>query len=166
MQGLALGVLPVESLAHQLTAFISVAAAGMAGGFLSDLYRLLRMEYRRWSGLVDGLFWLVAGPAMLLLLTLANWASLRFYLFVALGLGYFLYRQLFSSVVTWLLMEGSRWLGASLRGVASVGMGAARWPATRLARAVAVRRGGGVGTFGRRPPLLWQSGWGRGGGRR
>lgn len=146
----------MESLAHQLAAFLAVAAAGGAGGLLFDLYRLLRREFRRWSGLVDGLFWLVAGPTMLLLITLANWASLRFYLIVALGLGFFLYTQLLSPLVTWVLLEGSRWLGTGVRSVASLGLTAARWPATRLARRATLRP---VSGGSRRAPLLWQTGW-------
>ncbi|BAS29398.1 spore cortex biosynthesis protein YabQ [Limnochorda pilosa] len=157
-------MLPVESLAHQLMSFLAVAGAGMAGGFLFDLYRLLRMEFRRWSAVVDGLFWLVAGPSMMLLLTLANWASLRLYLFVAAGLGFFLYVQLVSPLVTWVLLEGSAWVGAVFRQMAALGAGAARWPATRVARLAALRWAGPSGPRARRAPLLWQSGWvGRGG---
>jgi len=107
----------VESLAQQLAAFFAVTAAGGAGGLLFDLYRFLRREVPRWGGLVDGLFWLVAGPTMLLLITLANWASLRFYLVVALGLGFFLYAQLLSPLVTWVLLEGSRLFGLGVRGL-------------------------------------------------
>lgn len=146
----------VESLAHQLAAFLAVTAAGGAGGLLFDLYRFLRRDFRRWSGLVDGLFWLVAGPTMLLLITVANWASLRFYLVVALALGFFLYHQLLSPFVTWAFLEGSRWLGAGVRMVASLGLAAARWPATRWARRAALRP---VTASFRRAPLLWQAGW-------
>jgi len=153
------GVRAVESLAQQLAAFFAVTAAGGAGGLLFDLYRFLRREVPRWGGLVDGLFWLVAGPTMLLLITLANWASLRFYLVVALGLGFFLYAQLLSPLVTWVLLEGSRLFGLGVRGLTSVGLAAARWPATRLARRATVRPARGW----RRAPLLWQTGWvGRG----
>ncbi|HHU62048.1 MAG: spore cortex biosynthesis protein YabQ [Bacillota bacterium] len=93
----------MEPLGTQLYAFGIVLIAGISLGILFDLFRVLRGILRPGflsTPLLDLLFWALFTPILLLYLLLANWGELRGYVFIALILGFFFYRLLFSTMVT------------------------------------------------------------------
>ncbi|MGI6038263.1 MAG: spore cortex biosynthesis protein YabQ [Limnochordia bacterium] len=84
----------MESLTTQMTSFLIVIFAGLLLGCLFDIYRVFRGLLRPGALLtpiLDLLFWAVATPAVFLLLLTSNWGELRFYVFLGMGLGLFLY---------------------------------------------------------------------------
>lgn len=77
-------------------------SSGFCLGIILDTYRVLkgRFQIRGWVvSLIDLLYWFVSSGLVFSLLFWSNWGELRFYIFVAIVLGIFLYYQ-------WL----SRWM--------------------------------------------------------
>jgi spore cortex biosynthesis protein YabQ len=78
-------------------------------GLILDTYHVLkqRFQMRGWVvSLVDFLYWSVSAVLVFSLLMWSNWGELRFYIFVAVCLGFFFYYQWLSKLVIRLL----RWL--------------------------------------------------------
>ncbi len=92
----------MDTLAGQIYGFAATIAAGLTLGLLFDLYRLWRRATRpekAATALSDLLFWVVATPVTYVYLLMGNWAELRFYVFLGLFLGLFLYFTVFSFIV-------------------------------------------------------------------
>ena len=140
----------MDTLAGQVYGFAATIAAGLSLGLLFDLYRL----WRRATGpkktvtvLSDILFWVIATPLTYVYLLMGNWGELRFYVFVGLLLGLFLYFSVFSVIVINLLLTLWYYLTAVIGGllqgvwllVTLPWEGAARWRSSRRWRPGGVR---------------------------
>lgn len=68
--------------------------SGFGLGMLLDIYRVCKEQFkiRGWVlSLLDLLYWLISAFFIFRLLFWSNWGELRFYIFVAIGLGFFIY---------------------------------------------------------------------------
>jgi spore cortex biosynthesis protein YabQ len=84
-------------------------SSGLMLGVILDTYQVLKHRFRMrgWVvSLVDLLYWSVSAALVFSLLMWSNWGELRFYVFIAVCLGFFLYYQWFSQQVIRLI----RWL--------------------------------------------------------
>lgn len=84
-------------LADQLSVFILTVAIGMLAGFCFDVYRVVRNLFRlRKIGtfLGDIFFWLAFTGLSFYILLLGNAGEVRFYVFIGLVIGAFMYLQL------------------------------------------------------------------------
>jgi spore cortex biosynthesis protein YabQ len=80
-----------------------MVGSGWLMGVILDTYRVLKSRFRLrgWVvSLVDLLYWLVATGLVFGLLMWSNWGELRFYIFVAIVIGFALYQVWFSRWVT------------------------------------------------------------------
>ncbi|MGI6566054.1 MAG: spore cortex biosynthesis protein YabQ [Firmicutes bacterium] len=132
----------MDTLAGQVHGFAAAIAAGLTLGLFFDLYRLWRRAARperAVTALSDLLFWLAATPVTYIYLLIGNWAELRFYVFLGLFLGLFLYFSVLSIIVLNVLLTIGYYtevlLGGLLQGVRRLFTlpweGAARWRASR-----------------------------------
>lgn len=83
----------------QLISFLTTLFIGIILGFIFDFYRVSRAVFqpRLWvTYLFDGLYWLLAIVITFACLLLSNWAELRFYIFIGIILGAFLYYKVCS----------------------------------------------------------------------
>ncbi|HET7558830.1 MAG TPA: spore cortex biosynthesis protein YabQ [Limnochordia bacterium] len=124
------------SLASQLMSFGFIIIAGGICGACFDVYRVVRSVCRPRSAVAvifDLVFWLAITPILFALLVFSNWAALRFYVLIGIGLGLIVYFQVASALVLWVLVglvEGLRrclgLFGGLLVGMLAAPMGAAR----------------------------------------
>jgi spore cortex biosynthesis protein YabQ len=149
----------MDTLAGQVYGFAATIAAGLSLGLFFDLYRLWRRATRpkkAVTALSDILFWIIVTPLTYVYLLMGNWGELRFYVFLGLLLGLFLYFAVFSVIVINLLVALGHYVGAIVAGlVQSICLiislpweGAARWRSIRRWR---------VG----RPRTSWTAHWHR-----
>jgi len=85
-------VYPVDLQAYMFSVMI---LAGVCIALVYDIFRAIRWAARvrkRGSGLLDLLFWAIAGAIMGAALIYGNWGEIRFYVFFGLGIGLVLYR--------------------------------------------------------------------------
>ncbi|MBA4542436.1 MULTISPECIES: spore cortex biosynthesis protein YabQ [Thermoactinomyces] len=78
-------------------------SSGLILGVFLDFYRVLtiRFRLRGWIiSLIDLLYWVVSAGLVFGLLFWSNWGEMRFYFFVAVGVGFLLYFRWFSRTVT------------------------------------------------------------------
>lgn len=83
-------------------------SSGLLLGLILDTYRVLKARFRLrgWVvSLIDLLYWTVSAALVFSLLMWSNWGELRFYIFVAICTGIFLYYQWLSRQV----IKGIRW---------------------------------------------------------
>ncbi|NMB45783.1 MAG: spore cortex biosynthesis protein YabQ [Firmicutes bacterium] len=132
----------MDTLAGQVYGFAVTITAGLSLGLLFDLYRLWRRAtrpQRMVTALSDILFWMIATPLTYVYLLMGNWGELRFYVFLGLLLGLFLYFMVFSVLVLNLLITVSYYVAAVVGGliqgfwllVTLPWEGAARWRSRR-----------------------------------
>lgn len=124
-------VRPVVSLTGQMYAFFMTVLAGVSVGLLFDFYRVFRsgMRPKRWvSVLCDLLYWTIVTPVVFLLLLIGNWAELRYYVFLGMGLGIFVYFQLMSSFVLWACVSLYHAVTALFLGVSRFFVALLVWP--------------------------------------
>ncbi|WP_131924855.1 spore cortex biosynthesis protein YabQ [Hazenella coriacea] len=84
-------------------------SSGLLLGVILDTYRVLKTRFRLrgWVvSLIDLLYWTVSAALVFSLLMWSNWGELRFYIFVAICTGLFLYYQWLSRQV----IQGIRWI--------------------------------------------------------
>lgn len=84
-------------------------SSGVLIGVILDTYRVLKARFRLrgWVvSLVDLLYWAVSAALVFSLLMWSNWGELRFYIFVAVCTGFFLYLSWWSRPV----IRCIRWL--------------------------------------------------------
>jgi spore cortex biosynthesis protein YabQ len=89
----------VTTFEAQLVSLILSVFAGLMVGFLFDLYRTINFFVRPLKAflyLMDLLFWLITGGVVFAILLNADYAQLRAYTFMGMGLGIFIYFKLFS----------------------------------------------------------------------
>ena len=98
---------------------VTMVGSGLILGVALDAYRVLkeRLHLRGWVvSLVDLLYWVAAASLVFHLLVWSNWGELRFYVFVAVLAGFWIYFSWFSDGVfrflRWLLQGLERvWKG-------------------------------------------------------
>lgn len=80
---------------EQLLAFLEALALGALLAFAFDLYRVLRLRFRRLppalSAIADCLFFLAAAVAAVLFLVYRRWGEIHLYIYVGLAVGFMLY---------------------------------------------------------------------------
>lgn len=162
-------VRPLVSLAGQMYAFVMTVAAGASVGLLFDVYRVVRSALcpKRWvSVLCDAVYWLVVTPVVFLLLLVANWADLRYYVVIGMGLGLFAYFQLASAYILWACLNIQHAAGALAAGVGRCLVALCVLPFRLLGGLRLGPSGGGFFRGGavrrsRVPPMRWRT-WGLG----
>ena len=105
------------SLQAQWITMATMVGSGLILGVVLDAYRVLkeRFRLRGWVvSLVDLLYWVAAASLVFHLLVWSNWGELRFYVFVAVLAGFWIYFSWFSDGVFRFL----RWL---LQGLERIG---------------------------------------------
>ncbi|UWE03775.1 spore cortex biosynthesis protein YabQ [Laceyella sacchari] len=90
------------TLATQWTTMGLMLGSGILIGVILDFYRVVTQRFRlkRWIvSLIDLLYWMISSLLVFGLLLWSNWGELRFYLFIAICLGFLLYFRWFSQLV-------------------------------------------------------------------
>jgi len=98
------------SVLDQTIVFFFVTVWGNCVGLLFDCYRLCRQVWRPgyWgTSLGDIVFWLVVTVFTYFSLMLLTWGEVRFYVFLGMGLGFFIYLKFFSKTVRKFLLKVS-----------------------------------------------------------
>jgi len=75
---------------EQFQIFLLMIGIGMVAGLCYDIYRVIRSRLglrRLWSSVGDILFWFLMTPFVFAMLLYGNWAELRLYVFLGLGVG-------------------------------------------------------------------------------
>lgn len=119
------------SLTGQMVALFMTVLTGLTVGLVFDLYRVFRSALgpKRWvSVLCDFLYWAVVTPVVFVLLLVANWADLRYYVAIGMGLGLFAYFQLLSQFVLWFLTGMRQGVGAFFSGLGRLLLTLTVWP--------------------------------------
>jgi spore cortex biosynthesis protein YabQ len=96
------------NLNHQLLTMALMLGCGLGLGFFFDIYRVLtgKLNIKRWlTAILDILFGLAAAVAVFRVLYYSNFGELRFFIFVALMLGIYLYYKWFSKGVIQLVLQ-------------------------------------------------------------
>lgn len=86
----------------QIYAFLLIIGLGMLMGLLFDFYRTIRQVYKpgRWGTIIgDTVFWLIITGVTYAFLLLSIWGEVRFYVFLALGAGVWIYLKYLSPSV-------------------------------------------------------------------
>lgn len=105
---------------YQIVIFTLEVVWGVVGGFLFDCYSQIRKTGRsgHWStSLGDFLFWVLLTALTALYLMWISWGEVRIYVFLAMGLGFVIYVELFrrpvhkGGAVVWKLID-SFWRGS------------------------------------------------------
>lgn len=99
------------TLSVQMVTMATMLAAGLGLGFCLDVYHVIkeRVRLRGWVvTFIDLFYWIGAACLVFQLLMWCNWGELRFYIFLALGGGFFLYLFLLQPWMT-------RWIDRLLR---------------------------------------------------
>lgn len=95
---------------QQLIAFAEAVCLGMFFALCHDLYRALRMQFRRpspaLSVILDCLFWIAAAVAAILFLVHRRWGEVHIYVYVGLAGGFALYLHYLSGYLLPLLRRG------------------------------------------------------------
>ena len=92
----------IVTIEAQLVSLILSVFAGLIVGLLFDLYRTINFFVRPLKAflyLMDLLFWIITGGVVFAILLNADYAQLRAYTFMGMGLGIFTYFKLFSSYI-------------------------------------------------------------------
>ncbi|SEN63873.1 spore cortex biosynthesis protein YabQ [Lihuaxuella thermophila] len=93
-------------------------SSGVMIGVILDTYRVLKARFRLrgWTvSLVDFLYWTVSAALVFSLLMWSNWGELRFYIFVAVCMGLFLYLSWLSRPVSRCIRCLVQWIEQVLR---------------------------------------------------
>ena len=104
-------------LPGQMTFCLYFALFGVSLGLFYDLLRAFRVRFRLkrlGTGLLDGLFCLVALVGFLLMMLRHTDGRLRGYLVIGLAAGFLLYRKTISRWILRLLLWLLKWLGQAL----------------------------------------------------
>jgi spore cortex biosynthesis protein YabQ len=95
----------MQLLVIQSYTFILMFIFGVTLGVSFDVYRFLLKYiklYKMWINIIDFCFWILEASIAFFVLVFANWGELRFYVFLAILIGFYLYfifrRFLFSII--------------------------------------------------------------------
>jgi spore cortex biosynthesis protein YabQ len=92
----------ISSIEAQFVFMIISVFAGLSVGILFDLYRTINYYTKPpklLTHIMDLLFWVVTGCLVFFILLRADFARLRVYTFMGMGLGIFIYLKLFSEYI-------------------------------------------------------------------
>lgn len=92
-------ILPINT---QIFYFLYTAIAGIIIGIMFDIYRILRgfnHPNKFITAISDLLFWVLAAIVIFIFFSLTNNGELRYYTFMGIIIGLFLYFKLFSRVI-------------------------------------------------------------------
>lgn len=83
----------MERINWQLSSLGLLLLAGIGWGFLDDCFQLLKRGRNRrvW----DIIFWPVSLVLLAPVIFFINWGELRLYVWITLGIGFYIYRKLF-----------------------------------------------------------------------
>lgn len=85
---------------QQLVAFLEAVALGVLFAASYDLYRAMRMQFRRFppvlSVATDCFFWIAAAAAAILFLVYRRWGEIYIYIYIGLAGGFMIYLHYFS----------------------------------------------------------------------
>ncbi|QGQ93696.1 spore cortex biosynthesis protein YabQ [Paenibacillus psychroresistens] len=104
------------NLNHQFLTMALMIGCGLGLGVFFDIYRVLtdKLKLSRWIiSILDIMYGLIAAVAVFRVLYYSNYGQLRFFIFVALILGIYLYYKWFSKLViqfVFNLIKGLEWL--------------------------------------------------------
>lgn len=87
------------TLSLQFTVFALMSGIGLLLGLWFDLYRFVNRRRTPLAPLLDVIFWAVVTGSILVVLMAVNHLELRLYVFVSMGLGFFVYLRLFSALI-------------------------------------------------------------------
>ncbi|NLA11248.1 MAG: hypothetical protein GX883_03885 [Firmicutes bacterium] len=115
-----MGLLSASSTAlQQLAAFLEAGALGAIFAFVYDLYRAVRMQFRRLPSFLsvtaDCLFWVAAAAAAIIILVYRSWSEVNIYLYLALAGGFLLYFRCFSRYLLPLWLRGGAFIARICR---------------------------------------------------
>ena len=108
-------VLSTSSLAlQQLIAIMEAVALGLIYAAVFDLYRSVRMQFRRMhvvlSVIADCSFWLAAAIATVIFLVYRRWGEVYVYTYVGLAGGFMIYFYFFSNFLLPVWLKGASFL--------------------------------------------------------
>lgn len=86
----------------QISNFMDCVYGGLAFGIVYDIYRVIRGVSRPGKIMTiigDIIFWLIASIFLFLIIFYTNYADIRFYIFIGIIIGVFIYIKLFSYFV-------------------------------------------------------------------
>ncbi len=92
----------MTSIEQQIISFSVTVSLGMIMGFVFDMYYCLRKIIKPSKiviHLVDILIWMFLTALVFFVLLLTNWADVRFYVFIGIGMGLIIYYTLFSKII-------------------------------------------------------------------
>jgi spore cortex biosynthesis protein YabQ len=90
------------SLNNQFLTMALMIGCGLGLGIFFDIYRVIssKLDLKHWViAILDLIYGLVAAVAVFRVLYYSNYGQLRFFIFLALLLGIYLYYQLFSNII-------------------------------------------------------------------
>lgn len=95
---------------QQLAAFLEAAALGALFAFFYDLYRAVRMQFRRLPSVLsvaaDCFFWIAAAAAAILFLVYRRWGEIHIYIYIGLAGGFMIYLHYLSKYLLPLWQKG------------------------------------------------------------
>jgi len=104
---------------EQLIAFLEALALGALFAFTFDLYRALRLLFRRLppalSAAADCLFWLAAAVAAVSFLIYRRWGEIHLYIYIGLAGGFLLYIRFLSGYLLPLWLRSCAYLARLFR---------------------------------------------------
>lgn len=86
---------------NQAYLFLVFSLTGVVLGVLFDFFRVLRKTFKTGDFVTyieDILFWILTGFSILYFIFIFNNGEIRFFMFVAIGIGVILYMKIFSSI--------------------------------------------------------------------
>lgn len=86
----------MRPVTDQMLIFLLVGLWGVLAGVIYDLYRLLRWVWRPkrlGTNLGDVIFWIILTSLSYAFLMVSIWGEIRFYVFLAMGIGLFCYMK-------------------------------------------------------------------------
>jgi len=100
--------LPGPGVLGEGASLLAALYGGLAIGLAYDLFRLLRLPFENpWIiGLIDGLYYIAAGGVAAGTMLYINCGTVRMYVFLAMGLGIYLYARFPGRLVRAALGQG------------------------------------------------------------
>src|ERR1700687_911163 len=101
------------SLNHQFLTMALMIGCGLGLGIFFDIYRVIssKLDLKHWViAILDLIYGLVAAVAVFRVLYYSNYGQLRFFIFLALMLGIYLYYNLFSSIIIRIVVKAIKLL--------------------------------------------------------
>lgn len=99
---------------QQAVAFLEAAVLGLFFALFFDLYRAVRLQFRRFppflSAAADCFFWLAAAAAAVLFFVYRRWGEIHIYIYIGLAGGFICYLRYLSRYILPLLQRSIAFL--------------------------------------------------------